>query len=72
MNPKEKHKELLQKFEFPINPAFFHSSVVKQPKRLSSLDAYCKDNEISLTKHQSVSSTLVKIQKEHSFWQEKF
>eukprot|EP00347_Sterkiella_histriomuscorum_P021644 403333262 len=72
IDPKEKYEELKQKFDFPINPAFFHSSVVKQPKRLVSIDSYCKENNIQLTKHQSVQSTLQKIQKEHKFWNEKF
>ena len=47
-------EDLSQKFDFPLNPAFFHSSVVKQPKKLSTLEAYCQDKDIAMTKQQSV------------------
>ncbi len=67
-----REQELQDKFAFPINPAFFPSSVVKQPKKLVTLDAYCKDKDIALTKHQSMQSSLLKIKKEHLFWNERF
>ncbi|CDW79031.1 UNKNOWN [Stylonychia lemnae] len=71
-DPKQMLQELKQKFDFPVNPAFFHSSVVKQPKKLVSLEEFCQEKGIQLTKHQSVQSTLTKIKKEHNFWNERF
>ena len=54
MSDLNRLEDLSQKFDFPLNPAFFHSSVVKQPKKLSTLEAYCQDKDIAMTKQQSV------------------
>ena len=40
------HKEYNQfqrMFEIPINPAFFKSTNIRQPKKLQSLQSYLKD-----------------------------
>ena len=50
------HKEFnnySQKFEFPINPAFFNSTNIRQPPKLQTLSSYLKDQGIASTLTQS-------------------
>jgi len=36
-----------EKFEFPINPAFFNSTNIRQPKKMQTLSSYLKDQGIA-------------------------
>lgn len=72
MDPARKEKQLKEKFNFPINPAYFPSTVIKQPQRLTSLENYCKDKDLALTKKQSIQNYLSRSKKEYKYWAEKF
>ena len=42
-----------QKFEFPINPAFFNSTNIRQPTKMQTLSSYLKDRGIASNQSQN-------------------
>ena len=57
-----------QKFEFPINPAFFNSTNIRQPPKMTTLSNFLKDQGIATTLTQSQLDERTKIKIQYRFW----
>jgi hypothetical protein len=57
-------------FEFPMNPAFQHSSVFKKEQKLRSLKAVARDRDVSLTKAEDIKKNILKVKAAHKFVQD--
>ena len=57
-------------FNFPQNPAFSRSMMSTNTSRLLSLDAFCRQNGISMSKAMETKQVQLKRKIEHKFWQE--
>lgn len=46
---RREYNQFQRMFEIPINPSFFTSTNIRQPKKLQSLVSYLKDQGIAST-----------------------
>ena len=57
-------------FEIPINPAFFNSTNIRQPKKLQSLQSYLKDQGIAATQTMHSMDQLDRCFIQQNFWRQ--
>ena len=52
IDPIEEHKRVKQNVRFPLNPAFFNTSL-KDRQMLQSMNEYCRTLKVPLNKKQN-------------------
>lgn len=54
-----------------MNPAYHTSSIVKQQKKLNSLNDFAKQHHVALTRQQNMEQALRVNKIQHDLWKEK-
>ena len=67
---KREYNQFQRMFEIPINPAFFKSTNIRQPKKLQSLQSYLKDQGIASTLPQHQIDQRERSKIEYRFWKQ--
>lgn len=57
-----------ERFDFPANPAFFHSTVVRKNKKLKSIADYCKEKEIAFNNSEDLIININRTKERHKAW----